>query len=449
MAKRQPIQLGDHFSYGKLIRFALPSVTMLVFSSIYGVVDGIFISNFASEYAFSAVNLIMPIFMMIGALGFMMGAGGTAIVAKTLGEGKINLAKKFFSLFVYVTFTAGLIMAILGAILVEPISMALGADGELLKCCVEYGRIVILAMPFFMLQNLFQSFMIVAEKPKLGLTITVVAGCANMVLDALLVLLLPQEWKLEGAAIATSTSQIIGGTVPFIYFIRKNSSLLQLTKTKFYPKALLRATTNGSSELLTNVSASVVTMLYNMQLMEYEPEHGLAAYGAIMYVGFIFIAIFIGLAVGTAPIIGFHYGAGNKAELKSLLRKGTVINFVLGLLMTVLGFFLSGPLAFVFAHGNQELFELTVHGFKVFSFSFFFSGLCIFASSFFTALNNGLVSAAISFMRTIMFQMVLILTLPLLFKTEGIWYSMLIAEILSLVVAAIFLLSNRKKYEYF
>ena len=422
---------------------------MLIFSSIYGVVDGIFISNFASEYAFSAVNLIMPIFMIIGALGFMMGAGGTAIVAKTLGEGKNELARKYFSLFVYVTFGAGLVMAILGAIFVGPISRLLGAEDELLQCCIEYGRIVILAMPFFMLQNLFQSFMIVAEKPKLGLAITVAAGCTNMALDAILVLLLPQEMKLEGAAIATSASQVIGGTVPIIYFARKNSSLLRLTKTKFYGKALWRATTNGSSELLSNISASVVTMLYNMQLMKYEPEHGLAAYGAIMYVGFIFIAIFIGFAVGTAPIIGYHFGAGNRDELKSLLKKGTVINLTLGLVMTAAGFFLSYPLALIFSHGNADLLALTVHGFKIFSFSFFFSGICIFASSFFTALNNGLVSAAISFMRTIVFQMLLILTLPLIFKTEGIWFSMLAAEILSLITAVIFLLANRKKYGYF
>ena len=300
-----------------------------------------------------------------------------------------------------------------------------------------------------MLQNLFQNFMIVAEKPKLGLAITVIAGCTNMVLDAVLVTLLPQEWKLEGAAIATSVSQMVGGTLPVFYFARKNTSLLQLTKTKFYGRALLRATTNGSSELLSNISASVVTMLYNMQLMKHEPEHGIAAYGAIMYVGFIFIAIFIGFAVGTAPIIGFHYGAGNKKELKSLLRKGAVINLTLGLIMTLSGFFLSYPLAFIFAHGNTDLLNLTVHGFKIFSFSFFFSGMCIFTSSFFTALNNGLVSAAVSFMRTVVFQMLLILTLPIAFKTEGIWFSMLIAEILSLVTALIFLVGNRKKYEYF
>ena len=449
MAKKQPIQLGDHFTYGKLIRFALPSITMMIFSSIYGVVDGIFISNFASEEAFSAVNFIMPIFMIIGALGFMMGAGGTAIVAKTLGEKKNELAKKYFSLFVYVTFGAGVVMAILGAIFVEPISKLMGASGEMLKCCGEYGRIVILAMPFFMLQNLFQSFMIVAEKPKLGLAITVAAGCTNMALDAILVLLLPTEWKLEGAAIATSMSQVVGGLAPVIYFARKNTSLLRLTKTKFYGKALWRATTNGSSELLSNVSASVVTMLYNMQLMNHEPEHGVAAYGVIMYVGFIFIAIFIGFAVGVAPIVGYHFGAGHKDELKSLLKKGTVINLTLGLVMTVSAFLLAYPLAFVFSHGNTDLLNLTVHGFRIFSFSFFFSGLCIFSSSFFTALNNGLVSASISFMRTIVFQMLLILILPIFFATEGIWYSMLIAEILSLAAALIFLLANRKKYGYF
>lgn len=442
------IQLSDHFTYGKLFRFSLPSIIMMIFSSIYGVVDGLFISNFAGDVEFSAVNLIMPIFMIVGALGFMMGAGGTAIVAKTLGEKNPSLANRYFSLFIYVTAAAGAVMSLIGFILMRPLSEFLGADGVLLEACVRYGRIVILAMPFFMLQNLFQSFFIVAEKPKLGLIVTVGAGVTNMVFDAVLVTLLPQELKLEGAAIATSISQMVGGIVPIIYFAKRNTSLLSLGKTEFYGKALLKAVTNGSSELMSNVSASVVTMLYNMQLMKYAPDYGVAAYGVIMYVGFIFVAVFIGYSVGVAPIIGYHYGAGNSPELKNLLRKSTVFCFGAGAAMTLIAFFFARPLSMIFVSYNQELLDMTVHGFKIFAFSFVLSGFCIFGSSFFTALNNGIVSAVISFMRMLVFQMSLILILPIFFELEGVWYSMFVAEIFALITTVIFLLVNKKKYKY-
>ncbi|MBQ8689011.1 MAG: MATE family efflux transporter [Clostridia bacterium] len=440
------IRLSDHFTYGKLFKFAAPSVIMMVFSSIYGVVDGIFVSEFVGTTEFAAVNLIMPIFMIIGALGFMMGAGGTAIVAKTLGEGDGELANKYFTLFVIVTATAGAVMAALGVIFLRPLSAFLGADGALFEACVRYGRIVVAAMPFFMLQNLFQSFFIVAEKPKLGLAVTVAAGVTNMVLDALLVAVIPIG--LEGAALATSISQAVGGLVPLFYFSRKNSGLLRFTRTKFYGKALLRATTNGSSELMSNVSASVVTMLYNMQLMKLVGEDGVAAYGAIMYVGFIFIAMLIGYAIGTAPIVGYHYGAKNTDELKSLLRKSTVVNLVAGAIMTTLAFVLARPLSTVFANGSVSLLEMTSHGFRIFAFSFIFSGFCIYGSSFFTALNDGLISAIISFMRTLVFQMLLILILPAVWGLDGVWFSTLIAEVLAFVTTLIFIFANRKKYNY-
>ncbi len=442
------IQLSHHFTYGKLARFALPSVIMMIFSSIYGVVDGLFVSNLVGKTEFAAVNLIMPIFMIVGAFGFMMGAGGTAIVARTLGEGERKRANEYFSLFVIVTVAVGTVMACLGAAFIRPLSMLLGAEGALLDACVRYGRIIILAMPFFMLQNLFQSFMIVAEKPKLGLLVTVGAGVTNMLLDALLVGLLPFELKLEGAALATSASQIVGGVVPIIYFLRKNTSLLAFTKPRFYGRALLKAVTNGSSELMSNVSASVVTMLYNMQLMRFAGENGVAAYGAIMYVGYIFIAIFIGYSVGTAPIIGYHFGAANTDELKSILKKSAVIILLLSVSMAALALLLARPLSLIFVSYDEQLLEMTVHGFRIFAFSFLASGFCIFGSSFFTALNNGLVSALISFMRTLVFQMGLILILPVFFELEGIWYSMLVAELLALIVTVIFLFANRKKYRY-
>ena len=445
---KEQIKLSDHFTYGKLFRFALPSVVMMVFSSIYGVVDGLFVSNFAGKTEFSAVNFIMPIFMIIGGIGFMMGAGGTAIVARTLGEGDGKLAKRYFSLFVYFTAIVGSIAAALGVIFMRPLSAFLGAEGHLLDCCERYGRIVIAAMPAFMIQNLFQSFFIVAEKPKIGLLVTVGAGITNMVLDAVLVILLPQELKLEGAAIATAMSQLVGGIVPIIYFVRKNTSLLKLTSTAFYGRALLRAMTNGSSELLSNVSSSIVTMLYNMQLLRLEGEDGVAAYGIIMYVGFIFVAIFIGYAIGTAPLAGYNFGADNKKELKNLFKKSAIICFSVGAIMTISAFFFARPLSIIFASYDERLLNMTVRGFQIFSFTFVFSGFAIYGSSFFTALNDGLTSAILAFLRTVVFQVSLILTLPLVWQIDGVWFASLFAEILALVSTVLFILIHRKKYGY-
>lgn len=445
---KQRIQLSDHFTYGKLFRFALPSVVMLVFSSIYGVVDGLFVSNFAGKTEFSAVNFIMPIFMIVGALGFMMGAGGTAIVARTLGEKNGELAKRYFSLFVYVTFIAGALTASLGVIFIRPLSELLGAEGLMLEACVRYGRIVLAAMPFFMLQNLFQSFFIVAEKPKMGLFVTVLAGITNMMLDAVLVVLLPQNLKLEGAAIATAISQLVGGVVPVIYFLAKNTSLLSLTKTRFYGRALLKAVTNGSSELMSNISSSVVTMLYNMQLLHFAGEDGVAAYGAIMYVGFIFVSIFIGYAVGTAPLVGYNFGANNTSELKNLFKKSAAICIAGGAIMTLIAFFFARPLSSIFVGYDEALLDMTVRGFKIFSFTFLFSGFCIFGSSFFTALNDGITSAIIAFMRTLVFQVSLIIVLPIIWELDGVWFASLIAEVLAFITTAAFIIGFRKKYEY-
>lgn len=441
------IKLSNHFSYGRLFRFAMPSVIMMVFSSIYGVVDGLFVSNFVGKTEFAAINLLMPVFMIVGAFGFMIGAGGTAVVSKTLGEGDVTLANRYFSLFVYVTAATGAVMSAFGIVFLRPLSLLLGAKGAMLDACVRYGRIVLAAMPFFMLQNLFQSFMIVAERPKLGLAVTVAAGVANMALDALLILVIPLG--LEGAALATSISQMVGGIVPVVYFARKNSSQLSLIKTKFYGKALLRATANGSSELMSNVSSSIVTMIYNFQLMRFAGEDGVAANGVIMYVAFIFIAMFLGFSVGTAPIIGYHYGARNTDELGSLLRKGATVMLVGGLTMTLVSILLARPLSMIFAGYDPVLLEMTVNGLKIHSTCFVFAGLGIFGSSYFTALNNGLISAVISFTRTLVFQVGALLLLPVFLELNGIWLATPVSEVLSLMLTVILFIANRKKYKYF
>ncbi len=446
-----PIQLSDHFTYKKLLRFAFPSIIMMLFTSIYGVVDGIFVSNFVGETQFAAINLIMPFLMICGAIGFMIGTGGTALVSKTLGEGNKERANSLFSMLIYLTIGFAITTAVLGIIFLRPISLLLGAEGALADYCVIYGRIILVTLPAFMLTNIFQSFLITAEKPKLGLYVTVAAGCTNMVLDALFVALF--RWGLEGAAIATAVSQLVGGIVPLIFFIRKNSSPLRLVKFRFDGRALLHACTNGSSEFVTNISFSVVNMLYNFQLISLVGQQGISAYGVIMYVAFIFIAVFIGYSISVAPIIGYHYGAGNHDELKNLLKKSLVIISTASVILTSLAEIGARPLSFIFVGYDESLLNMTIHAFRLYSISYIICGFNIFSSAFFTALNNGPVSATISFMRTFLFQVATLLLLPALlpveYKLDGIWLSVVAAELLSFIVAAAFLIKNRKKYKYF
>lgn len=440
------IQLSDHFGYAKLFRFTLPSIVMMVFISIYGVVDGLFVSNFVGKSQFAAVNFIYPLLMMLGAVGFMFGTGGSALIAKTMGEGDREKANRLFSLFVYLSIGIGLIITLLGIIFLRPIASLMGAEGALLDYSVIYGRILLLGMPALILQFEFQAYFVAAEKPQLGLYVTVAAGITNMALDALLTAVFPLG--IAGAAIATVMSQVIGGIGPLFYFARKNTSLLRLVKTNFDGKALLKAVTNGSSELLSNISMSLVSMLYNIQLIAYAGENGVAAYGVLMYVNFVFLSIFIGFAVGTAPIISFHFGAENPSELKSLLRKSTVINISVSIIMALAALTLARPISQIFVGYDAALFELTVKGFRISAFSYLFAGLAIFASSFFTALNNGLVSAIISFLRTLVFQIGAVVLLPLILGIDGIWLSIVVAEFVAAAVSVLFIVALRPRYNY-
>ena len=446
-----PIQLSDHFTYRKLLRFAFPSIIMMLFTSIYGVVDGIFVSNFVGETQFAAINLIMPFLMICGAIGFMIGTGGTALVSKTLGEGDKERANSLFSMLIYLTIGFAIIISVIGIVFLHPISLLLGAEGDLAYYCVVYGRIILVTLPAFMLTNIFQSFLITAEKPKFGLYVTVAAGCTNMVLDALFVAIF--RWGLEGAALATAASQLVGGIIPLIYFIKKNNSPLRLTKFRFDGRALFHACTNGSSEFVTNISFSIVNMLYNFQLINLIGQSGISAYGVIMYVAFIFIAVFIGYSLSVTPIIGFHYGAGNHNELKNLLGKSLVILSSAAILLTSLAEIGARPLSYIFVGYDKALLDMTVHAFRLYSISYIICGFNIFSSAFFTALNNGPVSATISFMRTLLFQVATLLILPALlpaeYKLDGIWLSVVAAELLSFIVAAVFLFVKRKKYKYF
>ena len=444
--KIQQIQLSDHFTYPRLLRFTGPSMVMMVFTSIYSVVDGFFVSNYVGKTPFAALNLIYPFIMILGALGFMVGTGGSAIVARTLGEGRPEQASRSFSMLIWSTIAGGLALTLLGLPMLRPISRWMGAEGEMLEGCVLYGSILLASLIPFMLQNVFQSFLITAERPKLGLAVIVAAGITNMVLDYFFVALF--RWGLAGAAAATAASQAVGGLIPLFYFLRGGNPVLRLLPTRPEPQVLLATFANGSSELMTNVSFSLENILFNFQLMSQAGEDGVAAYGVIMYVNFVFLAVFIGYSIGSAPIVSYHYGAENVEELRGLLRKSVLLTALAGVAMAALSEVVARPLTAVFVGYDPELLELTCRGFQLYAISFLFAGFNIFGSAFFTALGDGLTSALISFLRTLLFQVASVLLLPLALGTDGIWLSVAVAELAALLVTAGLLAVNRSKYQY-
>ena len=440
------IQLSEHFTYPKLLRFVFPSVVMMIFTSIYGVVDGLFISNFVGKTAFAAVNLIYPYLMLLGCLGFVVGTGGSALVSKTMGEGDSRRANQYFSMLVWVTAIAGIAVSAAGFLTLRPVSILLGAQGDMVDQCVLYGGIIMSAQTAFILQNAFQSFFVTAERPQLGLAVSVAAGVTNIVLDALLVGVF--RWGLAGAAAATALSEVVGGVVPLVYFLCPNSTRLRLTKARVDVRALWRVLTNGSSELMTNVSMSLVNMLYNLQLVRLAGEDGIAAYGVIMYVNFVFAAIFLGYAVGSAPIISYHYGAEHHGELKNLLGKSLRLVAAAGAAMLVIAYTAAPALSGVFVGYDQGLREMTRRAIQLYAVSYLLAGFNIFASSFFTALNDGPVSAALAFLRTLVFQTSAVLLLPLVLELDGVWLAITVAEALALAVSVGFLVGKRKIYHY-
>ena len=440
------IQLSDHFTTSRLLRFVFPSIVMMIFTSIYGVVDRLFVSNYVGKTPFAAVNLIMPFLMIMGAVGFMFGTGGSAVVSQALGEGKADKANEYFSMMVYIVIGSGIVLTLAGLLFLRPIAAAFGATGEMLDNCVVYGRIILCTLTAFMLQNVFQSFLVTAERPQLGLAVTVAAGVTNMALDFVFIAVF--HWGIVGAAAATAASQLIGGFVPLVYFFRPNTSRLRLVKTRFNARILGKTCINGSSELMTNISMSLVNILYNFQLMRYIGEDGVAAYGIIMYVSFIFAAIFIGYSIGSAPIIGYHYGAGNHAELKGLFRKSLWLITLWNIILTALAVLTAQPLAKIFVGYDAGLTALTRRALCLYSLSFLVMGFNIFGSAFFTALGNGVVSAAISFLRTLLFQVAAVLVLPLFLGIDGIWLAIVAAELLALMVTAVFFIMKRDYYHY-
>lgn len=440
------IKLSDHFTYKRLFRFVLPSILMMVVTSIYSVIDGFFVSNFVGKTAFASINLIWPIIMILGGAGFMFGTGGTALVSRILGEKDRERANRVFSMVIVSALLIGIVLSVAGFLLMEPLARLLGASEAMMDDCLTYGRIVVSFTSLYMLQNIFQSFLVAAEKPRLGLYVTLIAGCSNAILDALF--MVGFSWGVAGAAIATGIGQTLGGLIPLIYFLRPNKSLLRLTRFRFEPRNLLMAMANGSSEFFTNVSSSIVSIFYNLQLMSFIGEDGVSAYGVLMYVQFIFLAVEIGYSIGVAPLIAYNYGAKRDDELKSLFRKSLVTMMSLGIVLACLAEALAIPLSMMFVGYDEGLYNLTIYAFRIFSLSFLFSGFGIFSSGFFTALNDGLVSALISIFRCLVFQLAFVFLLPALFGVDGIWWATFAAEGASFLVAIGFFVGMRKKYRY-
>ena len=440
------IQLSEHFNYGKLIRFTLPTIIMMIFSLIYGVIDGAFVSNGVGSDAFAAVNLIMPVLMILGSIGYMIGTGGSALVSKTIGEGDTKKANEYFSMMVYLLIIIGIVLTIIGTPLVSKIARLLGADNVLIEDCVTYGGTLFIFLTPFLLQNCFQSFVVVAETPLFGLLVSIVSGLVNITLD--FIFMYNFGLGVFGAALSTGISQIFGGIVPLIYFMRKNKTKLRLTKAKFEWKPIKGACINGVSEMVSNLSTSLVNMLYNVQLMKYAGPDGVVAYGIIMYISFIFSGTYLGFAIGTAPVISYHYGAEDHKELKNLLIKCARLIIIVSLLMTGIAEVASKLLASIFVSYDDALLEITTRAIRIFSLSYIISGFNIFSSSFFTALHNGPISTAISFLRTLFFQIAFILILPLIWGIDGIWSAVVLAELVTLLFSAGFLVANRNRYKY-
>ena len=446
MARQAPVQLSDHFDYRTLIRFTIPSVLMMVISSVYSIVDGLFVSNFAGSDGFAAVNLMMPIAMMISCIGFMAGAGGSALISKTLGEQEAEKAREQFSLIIYLIIGFSLVIGVTVFLLVPQIARMMGAEGAIYDNCVIYGRILISALPAFMLQILFQNFLVVAEKPQMGMVIAISSGVTNIVLDALFIAVF--QWGVAGAAIATMLGQTIGGIVPLGYFLLKKNHLLWFTKFKFRWETLKRTCINGFSALIGNASNSLVGIVFNLRLMELMGSDGVVAYGVVMYVTYIVTGVFMGYSTGIAPVFSYNLGSGNAEEIKGLLKRSLVSIAVSALVLVAFVQIFARGLAAIFVSYDENLMILTTTAIRLFNISFLVAGFNIFAAAFFAALNNGVVSSILSLSRTLVFTLGCLFILPAVIGNNGIWLSVTFAEVLSVLVAGYYVVKNREKYQY-
>ncbi len=442
----QQIRISDNFTFGKLLRFALPTIIMVIFTSLYGIVDGLFVSNFAGDGAFAAVNLFLPIFYIAGSIGMLLGSGGCALIAKLFGEGEDNSARRVFTGLIIIVTGIGAAITLTAVWFMPKIAILLGASGETAELCTLYGTIMICGLVPFMLQSFFQYFFAVADRPKLGLFITVAAGVTNAIGD--FVFMYAFKWGVTGAAVATIIGECVGGVVPLVWFFSKKGKKLYMAKPSFAPKTIGKVCANGSSEFFTSISVSLISIIYNFQLLKYIGEAGVEAYGVIMYVSSVFVGCFMGYAVGTSPIVGYHYGAENRDELKNVFKKSMLFYAIASVVLTALSIALATPLSMIFVSYDEELLSLTVKALRIFSLSFLASGFNIYASAFFTALNNGVISAVISIARTLAIQVIAVYVMPLMFGLNGIWCAPIASELSCIILSAVFIITNRKKYGY-
>ena len=446
------VALSEHFTYKNIVKITISPILMMIFTSLYTIVDGYFLSNYAGLDAYAGVNVIFPVIMVVGGMGFMFGAGGTALSSKELGEGNKLMASKVFTMMIKTVLIVGTLISVLGFVLIRPIAVALGnitngTTEAMVEEAITYGRILSLGQVLFMTQNLFQSYFMVDEKPRLGFIYTILAGVTNMVFDFILIGVF--RLGVTGAAIATILGYAVGSIFPLIHFIGNEKGNIRLVKTKMMFRPILKSCTNGSSEFVSNISSSVVGMVFNIQLLRFYGQNGVSAYGTLMYVSFVFVSIYIGYSIGIAPVVGYNFGAKNKKELSNVLKRSLIMTTFFAIMMFLLGEFIGPLFAKLFLSSDEELLELSIHAFRLYSFHFVFCGFSLFISSFFTALNNGLISALLSFLRTLVFQVGFVLLLPLFMGKEGIWWSIIVCEVCSFLVAFGFLFAKRKKYGYF
>lgn len=445
------ISLSEHFTYPKIFKIVIGPVLMMIFSSFYSVVDGIFLSAYAGDGAFSGVNLIFPYIMILGGVGFMLGTGGVALVTKTLGEGDKKKANSYFSLVLYFAIALGVIITIVGYFTVEPFARMMASLSSsntdlMIDAAIRYGHTMVLGITLFMLQNIFQSFFSGAEKPLMGFVFIAGAGILNILLDWLFVGVL--SMGVEGAAYATIIGQFVGGVLPILYFSLYKKLPFKLGKCKLEIKPLLKIMGNGSSEFVSNIASSIVSVCYNMQLLRYIGPDGVSAYGVCMYMNYLFMAIFLGYSVGVAPIIGYNYGAQNHDELHNVFKKSLIIIGIVGFCMLGLGEGVGPIFASVFANGNEHLNQIATKAMRIYSFVYLTAGFSIFGSAFFTGLNNGLISAIISIVRALIFELSMVWLLPIGMGGDGIWLASPLAEIASTIITVYFYIHEQKKYKY-
>ncbi|MBE6045790.1 MAG: MATE family efflux transporter [Clostridiales bacterium] len=446
MSAKDRIQLSDHFTYRRLFAFVLPTIANMIFLSIYGIVDGLFISNFVGKVAFAAVNVTFPIFSVLGVFGLMIGTGGAAIIGKNLGEQESEKANGYFSFFVYICIAVGIVMAVLGVFILRPAIEIIGVEERMVRDCMVYGIIGMITVPCYMLQFLFQILFVTAEKPRLGFWITVIAGLANIVLDFFMIVVF--HWGVAGASIATGISEVVGGIVPLIYFSRPNDSLLRIGRPRVEFRALRKACTNGLSEFVSTISESVVTMLYNFQLLRLAGADGVAAFGVMQYCTFIFFAVFAGYNMGVQPLFSYNFGADNRVEMKNLFKKSMILMEGGGLMMFAILVIFARPLVSIFIGYDAGLVDMSVHGMRIYALIFITCGINIFVTGMFTALNNGVVSAFIATVRVVICEIGSVMILPIFFGLNGVWFSASVAEVGSIIPVIIFVVTLRKRYGY-